>query len=118
MDFESEKLLAAFRGVPHLGTWGGRRKIKSLDGVLDRVIEKCGIEKPSVEQILIDHWRTIVGERFAHRCRPMKLFEGKILHIAAANPTLRQELIFKKSEIVEKIQQVPGCEEIEGISFS
>ena len=32
MDFESEKLLAAFRGVPHLGTWGGRRKIKSLDG--------------------------------------------------------------------------------------
>ena len=53
MDFESEKLLAAFRGVPFSGTWGGRRKIKRLDTVLDRVIDQCGIGQPSVEQTVM-----------------------------------------------------------------
>ena len=118
MDFESEKLLAAYRGVPFGGTWGGRRKIKSLEGVLDRVIDQCGIEKPSVEQMVMGQWRSIIGERFAHRCRPLKLLDGKMLHIAVANPTIRQELIFKKASIVRKIQQIPGCEGIEGISFA
>ena len=87
MDFESEKLLAAFRGVPFGGTWGGRRKIKSLEGVLDRVIDQCGIEKPSVEQMVMDQWRSIIGERFAHRCGPSSCWMGRCC--TSRSPILR-----------------------------
>ena len=117
MDLESERLIAAFRGLPVPGGWGGRRKIKELDGVLDRLIEKYNIEQPSVEQTVMDNWRTIIGGQFAHRCSPQKILNGRVLLISAVNPVVRQELIFCEEAIIRQIQNLPGCKQIQEISF-
>ena len=88
-----------------------------MDGLIDHLIDKHKIEQPSVEQTLMDNWRRIVGVEFAHRCSPQKILGDRLL-ISATNPVVRQELIFRKEEIVRRIQALSGCSPIEGVSFS
>ncbi len=117
MDLESERLISAFRGLPAPKRLENRRRIKGLDGLIDKLIAKHKIEQPSMERTLMDNWRQIVGVEFAHRCSPQKILGDRLL-ISASNPVVRQELVFRKGEIVRRIRALPGCKAIDGVSFS
>ncbi|MBT6463072.1 MAG: DUF721 domain-containing protein [Opitutae bacterium] len=117
MDLESERLIAAFRGLPSPRRLPNKRRVKEIGGLMDQLIQKHNILQPSVEQTIMDNWRTIIGGEFAHRCSPRKIVAEKTLLISAANPVIRQELVFRKNKILCQVQMLSGCHGIQGISF-
>ena len=49
----------------------------------------------------------------ASKCAPTNLSrDGKSMQIRAANSTVKQELTFRKTEILKKLQAIKGCNSI------
>ena len=112
---EVENLIASFLNLPPNRSRAVLHPPASLDQLMESVIEKYHLEAPRIEQVLMDHWKALLGEKRAHRCKPQKILKGGILVIHVANSTLRQELHFEHSQLLKNIQKLPGCEHIQKI---
>ena len=109
----AENLVAALRGLPENHSRAKIRKEQPIGSVLEGLVERYKVNQPSIEEILMDNWKVIIGPHYAHRCAPQKiLHNGATLVIATANPTLRSELSMRKGEILKQIQSIPGCQSI------
>jgi hypothetical protein len=105
---QTERMLAAFRGIPASALKKEPRvRAKSIEGLLDSIVRHYKIETPRVEQLIMQNWRAIVGAQNAHRCKPSKL-SGETLIITTLNPTLRMELQFNQQTILERLQHYCG----------
>lgn len=93
------------------------RKAKPIDSLLEVLIQRHRIQKPRPEEILMEHWRTIVGPQNAHGCAPEKVDRVGVLHVRVANPILRRELMFRKADMLRKLQSLPECDFIVDILF-
>lgn len=107
-----ENLIASFRGLPPDESSSIPRKVLPLDALIESLQKKYRWNEKSTEEIIMEHWREIVGDKAAHRARPGQLVRGKTLVIVVANSVLRQELSFRQNEILRKIRQLPNCQEI------
>lgn len=113
---EVENLIAQFRGLPGNLSRSTLRESKSINGILENCLKvyKIGEARPT-DQIMAN-WKSIVGEKNAHRCCPKTLSRGNLV-IAVANPVVRSELQFIRGRIMEEIRALPGCGGITGITF-
>lgn len=112
-----ENLIADLRNLPHNR---GRSRIKQerpLSDLMDVLTEKHHIEQVSCEKIIMKHWREIVGTEMAHRCKPQTILHGSKLVIVTANPTLRNELAMRQHRILNKVCELPTCQNIKEILF-
>lgn len=107
-----QNLIASFRGLPPDRSSSIPRKIRSLDTVIDDLQKKFQWDEKSTEQVIMENWRQIVGEKEAHRSRPGQLVRGKTLVITVTNSILRQEMGFRRNDILSKIRRLPGCQDI------
>ncbi len=112
---QAETLIADLRNVPDERTTALIRDIIPLDNAVEVIFERYKIGRASVEDTIMSQWRDIVGEQTAHRCRPHKIVDGKRLVIITANATLRQELDFRKKDILRKVRALPQCENVRDI---
>ena len=117
MKFEkaAEDLIAELRGIAPSRGYGRKREPIKLNNVLESILQQHQIGRVSMEDTLVHHWRDIVGEQTAHRCRPQKILADKRLIIVASNPVIRQELVFKKRRILKFIKTLPDCDVIKDI---
>ncbi len=105
-----QNLIANLRGLPEQRGWSKPREMLPLDSVVETLVEKYNIGQEGVEETLMRNWRSAVGGHTAHRCRPQRLIDGgSRLLVFAANAVIRQELEFRKSAIVAKLRELPGC---------
>ena len=109
------RAIADFKGVPFKPTRAKIRSTKELDGLMEVHFKQHGIEQTKPERALMQHWRDIMGGRFAHRCSPVKITPQGVLLIATSNASLRNEILFQKANILKKIKAIPECDNIRDV---
>lgn len=112
-----QKLLSAFRSLPESEARPVGRDAKSLSDAISDVVKKYGLEAPRPEQKIVENWTAIVGEAFAGRCGPKRITHDGKLVIQVMGATARQELAFRKRDILTAVRKLPGCRIIKAITF-
>ena len=85
--------------------------------LIEDLCHRWGIEKRVKEYVAMSKWHIIVGEKIAKEARPVGVRDGK-LFLQVDNASWRNELIFMKREIIDKINQSLGSPVIKDIVFS
>ncbi|WP_309397849.1 DUF721 domain-containing protein [Cerasicoccus maritimus] len=115
---EVNNLIANLRGVPEDRGRSVSRQAKPIDSLVEVIIERYKIGKPTAEEIIVKNWKDIVGEKTAHRARPMKIVNGKQLVILASNSVIKQELLFTERQILKRIRALPECGAIRDVKIT
>ena len=69
-----------------------------------KLLRKFAIEKPVQQHEILFQWKAIVGETIAQHTQPEDIKFDK-LYIRVDSPVWRNELIFQKGQLLEKINQ-------------
>ena len=86
----------------------------AMADLIEKVWEDWGIgDEETPESLISGNWQKIVGRDMASKCAPTNLSrDGKSMQIRAANSTVKQELTFRRTEILKKLQAIKGCKSI------
>lgn len=83
---------------------------------MEAFLKKAGLEKGVKQNNAILIWEKVVGSNIAKNTSPEKVEHG-ILTIKTENASGRQELLFKKDEIIKKLNHELGQKTIKEIKF-
>lgn len=73
-----------------------------IDKIFDKLIKKYGIENQVRQHEAIFLWNKVVGANIASHTMAEKISYGKLI-VKVDSPVWRNELIFQKSQILNKI---------------
>ena len=90
--------------------------MQELKTAITDFLKKAGLEKGVSQNNALLIWKDVVGEKVSQNTTPEKVESGK-LYVKASNPTWRQELIFKKADIIERLNKKLGKNTIKEIKF-
>ena len=79
-----------------------RRKVQTLDTLLNQVLRKEGLEAPLLQKRLIGAWEEVAGKTVA-RYTQEKFIRNQTLFVKIINPALRADLSMMQSELVKKL---------------
>ncbi len=111
-----ENLIADFRGVPEDRGRSRRRPMKELGALVEDMMVKYKIGRPSTEQTIRDHWAKLVGAANAAYSHPVVIERGRLL-VLVSHSVVRNELFQHREPILEKLKKLPGCAEIRGLTL-
>jgi hypothetical protein len=113
----AEQLVGDLRGVPFAEP---RRQVKRatqpLAVVVEQLMVKHQIGRPSAEQTIRDHWIEIVGAANAAYAHAATIEHNRLV-VLAAHSVVRNELFHHREQIVQRIRQLPGCEAIKSLNL-
>tara|TARA_Y100000588_G_scaffold96603_1_gene104659 strand:- start:213 stop:623 length:411 start_codon:yes stop_codon:yes gene_type:complete len=115
-----QDLIRQFRELPStiLKESNGTASAKSMNALVAEALSELKIgggSKPENE--IASNWSKIVGSRFSRKCAPEKLTDDGCLLVQVAGSAAKQELIFRKREILLSIQKLPKCGFLRDIRF-
>ena len=90
--------------------------MQSLKIAIDSMLKRFGIDKAIAQNKALNIWNEIVGDTVAKNTQPDRVEHGVII-VKVSSPTWRQELYFKKKEIIKKINNTIGKNVIRDIRF-
>ena len=90
--------------------------MQELKTAIANFLKKAGLEKGVSQNNALLIWKETVGEKVSQNTAPEKVESGT-LYVKASNPTWRQELMFKKEEILKKLNKRLGEKTIKEIKF-
>ena len=90
--------------------------MQQLKSAINRFLKNAGLEKGVNQQNAIIIWEDTVGKTIASNTTA-KMVEHGILTVKTANPSWRQELVFKKQDIIERLNTKLGKNTIREIRF-
>lgn len=113
----AEELVGDLRGVPYDEP---RRSVKRatqpLAGVIEQLMVKHQIGRPSAEQEIRDHWPELVGAANAAYSHAARIERGRLI-VLAAHSVVRNEIFLHRDEIVARIRKLPGCETLRSLNI-
>ena len=113
----AEELVGDLRGIPPEGP---RRAIKRptqpLAALVEQLMVKHQIGRPSAEQSIRDHWTEIVGTANAEHSHAARIERGRLV-VLAAHSVVRNEIFHHRDEIVARIRKLPGCETLRSLNI-
>jgi hypothetical protein len=113
----AEELVGDLRRVPYDEP---RRAIKRatqpLSAVVEQLMVKHQIGRPSAEQAIRDHWTEIVGTANATYSHAARIERGRLI-VLAAHSVVRNEIFHHRDEIVARIRKLPGCETLRSLNI-
>ncbi len=75
---------------------------------IDELITKLGEEKEFKRAIrrsnLYKFWTKVAGEKFSEYSKPYSMLKGNIMVIACKTPTVAQELMLRKTDLLTKLK--------------
>lgn len=96
----------------------GRRarqvKPEILGEILHKILKKRNIPHVSTDRYLLNIWRKAVGPQIAAQTHPDKLKRGS-LFVRVSAPVWLHQLQFMKEEILGKINELSGKEEVRSL---
>ena len=111
----AEDLIASLRHIPSEDPDKARiRPTLDLSGLVESLMVKHQVGRPSLEQTIRDHWPQIVKPVIAQYSHPMRIEKG-ILWVRVSNSIAREELFFAKDRFVEQIRLLPGGTEVHAL---
>ncbi|MBA7616584.1 MAG: DUF721 domain-containing protein [Candidatus Cloacimonadota bacterium] len=90
--------------------------MKKVSNILDKVMKNLGLSKRYNEQKSILFWDEVVGQRISEKTKPLYAKNRKLV-VEVENSAWMNELLFLKSEIIEKLNKKTGKWIIEDILF-
>jgi predicted nucleic acid-binding Zn ribbon protein len=81
--------------------------MKSLQEVMNKLIKDLGIEKKVLDYQVLNIWSDVVGKRIAEISKAEKI-ENKILIVKVLNSAWRNELLYHKKYIIDKLNKKVG----------
>lgn len=93
-----------------------RRKVKSIDELLNITLRNEGLETPLLQKRLIDAWPKVAGEIIA-RYTGERSIRNQTLFVKVTNPALRADLTMQRSKYVKALNDAVGSMIITDIRF-
>ena len=90
--------------------------MQKLKAAINNLLKAAGLEAGVSQNKALLVWDDVVGARVSENTTPEKV-EAGTLYIKASNPTWRQELMFKKEDILKKLNKKLGEKTIKEIKF-
>ncbi|MBN2281322.1 MAG: DUF721 domain-containing protein [Candidatus Marinimicrobia bacterium] len=76
-----------------------------INNIFEKLIKRYGIESEVRQHEALFIWEKVVGESIARHSKAKKISYGKLI-VHVDSPVWRNELIFQKSEILNKINHL------------
>ena len=113
----AEELVGDLRGVPSdEPRRSKKRATQPLATVIDQLLAKHQIGRPSIEQTIRDRWPELVGAANATYSHAAHV-ERNRLTVFVAHSVVRNELFLNREEIVARIRKLPGCDHIKALNL-
>jgi hypothetical protein len=113
----AEELVGDLRGVPSdEPRRSKKRATQSLATVIEQLMVQHQIGRPSAEQTIRDRWPELVGAANAAYSHAARIDRNR-LTVFVAHSVVRNELFLHRDEIVARIRQVPGGENIKSLNL-
>ena len=90
--------------------------MQQLKTAIKIFLRKSGLEKGVKQNTALLIWDEVVGENIAENTSPEKVEHGTLL-VTVENSSWRQEPVFKKKEIIDKLNNKIGKKTIKDIRF-
>ena len=88
--------------------------MKTLGQALKELIKDLGIEGEVIHHQAVQLWPEVVGKKIATISQAEKI-DGKILFIKVNNDSWRNELVFLKRDIIERLNKRIGKKVVEDL---
>jgi hypothetical protein len=114
----AEELIGDLRGVAFDEPRRSRKRpTLALAGLVESIITQHQIGRDSAEHTIRAHWPALVGAANASYSHAVRIERERRLVVHVAHSVVRNELFMHRSEIVARIQQLPGCAGIKEINL-
>jgi len=110
-------MIADLRGVPPDHSRSRLRATRPVGDLADQLLHKHRIGMQSPEDAIRDAWVEIVGTPNAEYCHPLRIDRERVLLVGVSNPIIRQELLFHKAVVLQRVQAIPACAHITDVMF-
>ena len=81
-----------------------KKRVQTIDEILQRFLREEGLETPLLQKRLIDSWETVVGDTVAQHTTE-KFIKNQTLFVKITNPALRQDLGMMRSQLVKRLNE-------------
>ena len=105
----AEDLIASLRRLPVEPGRQRRRPTRDAGSLIEDLMVKYQIGRPSAEQTIRDHWPELVGPANAHYSHAAQIDARGRLAVLASHSVVRNELFLHRLMIVDRIRALPGC---------
>jgi predicted nucleic acid-binding Zn ribbon protein len=90
---------------------------RTLGDVFKNMFRDLGIEKPIEQSKAVNLWPNVVGERVSEVATAEKIENG-IMIVRVSSPVWRNELIFMKADIINKLNTALNKHVVKDIKFT
>lgn len=95
------------------------REFVTPENSLDEILRSHGIFAGSVQSVIRENWDKIVPESLRNRCTPTDFSDGwTTLVVSCESAIVRQQIEFRKRDMLKKIRKISGCENIKKLVFT
>ncbi len=113
----AEELVGDLRGLsPDIPRRSVKRPTQDLAAVIEQLMTKHHVGRPSAEQTIRDHWVELVGAANASYSHAANIERNRLV-VLASHAVVRNELFHHRDQIMERIRKLPGCAEIKSLNL-
>jgi hypothetical protein len=91
-----------------------KRPTQDISAVVEQLMVKHQIGRPSAEQTIRDQWAGLVGAANANYSHAARIERSRLV-VFAAHSVVRNELFLNRDEIVARIRKLPGCDTVRSL---
>ena len=77
---------------------------QNIDDIIADLMKHAAIRKAITRANLCKFWKKVAGEKFAQNSKPYSMIKGSIMVIACKTPTVAQELMLRKTQLMVKFK--------------
>jgi predicted nucleic acid-binding Zn ribbon protein len=88
--------------------------LELIGQILNKYLTDLGIYKPIKSYKALNLWHEVVGEKISKVTEPERLSDGKMF-VKVKNASWRNELVFHKRDIIDKINRAVGSSVVKDI---
>lgn len=82
-------------------------KGESVSNLLSHFLRSQGLETPLLEHRVLSSWENVVGERAGSLTGKMQI-RNQVLYVEIKSPTLRNELMMRRHQLVKSLNEIVG----------
>ena len=90
--------------------------MEKLNTSIQDFLENYGLKKGVKQNSAVLYWEVVVGKKISENTEVQGVEHGT-LTVSVSNPAWRQELLFKKKEIIEQLNKKIGENTIKEVRF-
>ncbi|QYM77843.1 DUF721 domain-containing protein [Horticoccus luteus] len=93
-----------------------RRPTLPLADLVEQLMVKYQVGRPSPEQAIREFWPRLVGPANASYSHAVAIERGRLV-VVAGHAVVRNELFLHRAEILKRLQKLPGCEIVKSLNI-